>query len=144
MCNGEGAIGFRMVYRDLVLSGSLTTVFRLDRAKYEQLFKSGSVVEGGIIRQPGNREENRNPVFTEDEISLRIKTLKKISLRDLRPVDFFGSSPDVKDMQGLIYHLGLIYNQPAGSFHPETKVIKIELEYLSIRRKNHENSQRSD
>lgn len=135
MGNGEGAIGFRMVYRELVLTGSLTTVFRPNRAKYEQLFKPGSVVEGGIIRIPGNRLENIKPIFTEDEISLKIKAFKKILLKNLRPIDFFGSSPDVKNVQGLIYHLGMIYNQAAASFNPETEVIRIKLEYLTIRRK---------
>lgn len=144
MCDGKDDLGFRMVYRGLVLSSSLTTVFRPGRAKYEELFKPGKVVKGKIIRLPGNPEQRRNPVFTADEITLKIKSLKKILLKHLRPVDFFGSSPDVKDTDSLIYHLGLIYNQPVGSFNPDTIIIRIEFEYVSIRRENYENSPTTD
>lgn len=148
MIDSGKAMGFRMVYRDLVLSGSLTTVFRPGRAKYEELYKPGKVVQGAIIRQPGSPEDGQereiDPVFTGDEISLRIKSQKKVLLKNLRPVDFFGSSPDVKDEQDLIYHLGMIYNQPASSFSPNTIIIRIELEYLSVKGENYENNPAAD
>lgn len=131
MKNSTKVIGFRMVYRDLAMTGSLTTVFRPDRPKYEKIFKPGIVVSGGIIKRPGNGY-GRQPVFTEDELIIRIKTFKRVRLKNLKPRDFSGSSPDVKHTLDLIYHLGLIYNQPASDFSPNTRIVKIELEYLSI------------
>ena len=49
---------------------------------------------------------------------------------DLSSMDFDGSSPDVKDKNGLIYHLGLIYNLSADELTDDTVVTRIEFEYL--------------
>lgn len=126
----KDAIGFRMVYRDLVLSRSLTTIFRPDNPKYKKLYGAGSVIEGRIIVQPGIARNKIEPKFTNDRIKLRVKSIKRLALKDLKPDDFIGSSPDVQNVLSLIYHLGMIYNIPASDFKPETKIIKIELEYV--------------
>lgn len=126
----EDAIGFRMVYRDLVLSRSLTTIFRPNDQKYEELYGTGSLVEGIIIQQPGSASLSIKPIFTEDTIRLKVKSIKRIALKNLKQEDFLGSSPDVQDTTGLIYHLGMIYDKPANSYVPNTKIIKIELEYV--------------
>lgn len=130
MLKSENEIGFRMVYRDMVLSRSLTTIFRPDDRKYEKLYGAGSLIKGKIIEQPGSASLEINPVFTEDTVRLEVKSIKKIALKDLKPEDFLGSSPDVQDVMGLIYHLGMIYNKPAISYMPNESVIKISLEYV--------------
>ncbi|MBI2062220.1 MAG: hypothetical protein HYT64_00780 [Candidatus Yanofskybacteria bacterium] len=128
--NENDAIGFRMAYRDLVLCRSLTTIFRPDNPKYEGLYREGSVVEARIIRRPGNEELNIPPEFAPERKKVRVKSLKRLELRDLKPEDFAGSSPDVQTVQGLMYHLGIIYDAPASEYTPSTKLIKIELEYI--------------
>lgn len=124
------AIGFRMVYRDFVLLRSLTTIFRLDKSKYKELYCCGRIVEGRIIAVPGNPRLNTKPIYEGKPIHLIAKSVSRIALGKLKQGDFVGSSPDVQDVQGLIYHLGMIYNKSAGEFTPRTKVIRIELEYV--------------
>lgn len=125
------AIGFRMVYRDLVLSRSLTIIFRPDSPKYKELYCCGHVIEGKIIAEPGNPRLKVNPTYTDDVVYLKAKSVSRIALSDLKPEHFVGSSPDVQNVQGLIWQLGLIYNKSASEFTPKTKVIRIELEYVN-------------
>lgn len=133
------AIGFRMVYRNLVLSHSLTTIFRPDNPKYKELYCCGPIVEGRIITEPGNSRLNINPAYTDDAVYLKAKSVRRIALQDLKPEDFIGSSPDIQNVQELIYHLGMIYNKPAEEFMPDTKVIRIELEYVNLKEETDEN-----
>lgn len=124
------AIGFRKVYSELVFANSLTTVFRLNRSKYKDLYCCGRIVEGRIITEPGNSRLNIEPVYESKPIYLIAKSVTLVALEELKPADFVGSSPDVQDIRGLIYHLGLIYNRSTKEFTPQTKVIRIELEYV--------------
>lgn len=126
----HSSLGFRFVYRPIILSGSLTTIFRPNLPKYKKLFPQGVVVSVRIILIPGNEKTNTPPVYTNERLQARIKSITIHNVKDLKPQDFEGSSPDVKDQASLAYHLGLIYNQPLDNFRNDKKIIKIKLEYL--------------
>jgi hypothetical protein len=132
--NSQESLGFRIVYRDIVLSKKLTVVFRPFDQKYLKLYKKGALVRGVIIAQPGNASFNQKPCITDDEILLRIKSIKPMLISSLKNKDFDGSSPDVYNPPSLAYHLGMVYNRPASKFNKHIKIIKIELEYVRTKK----------
>lgn len=132
--NIDKALGFRITYRDLVLSKKLAVVFRPFNSKYLRLYKKGALVEGVIIARPGNFFLNQKPCLTGDEILLRIKSIRPMLIGSLKNKDFDGSSPDVYNPSSLAYHLGMVYNRPASEFNKHIKIIKIELEYVRTKK----------
>jgi hypothetical protein len=129
MRRDEDAIGIRNVYRDLVLSRSLRTIFRPDDLKYEQLYRPGEQAEVRIILLPGSERLQLPPQYAPERIPVIVEKLERIALKDLQASDFFHSSPDVQNAGQLAFHLGLIYNKPVSDYRPETMVIKITLRY---------------
>lgn len=134
MTKGQDAIGFRMAYRNLVLSGALKTIFRPDNDKYQELYSTGSLVEGRIIKRPGCSAEGILPIMTDDQVILRVKSCNRVRIEDLTYVDFLESSPDVKTQLALGFHLALIYNEDKGTFSPDKWVVRIVVEYVEINR----------
>jgi hypothetical protein len=129
MRRDEDAIGIRTVYRDLVLSGSLRTIFRPNDVKYEHLYKPGEQAEVRIIELPGSERLELPPQYAPEKIPVVVEKLERIALKDLGAKDFFYSSPDVQNALQLAFHLGLIYNKPVSEFQPDTMVMKITLRY---------------
>lgn len=130
--NDRNSLGFRIVYKPLIINGSLTTIFRPNLPKYKKLYPIGELVSARIIKHPGDEKNKIVPLYTDDKLFVRIKSINSVRIKELKPEDFIGSSPDVHDQESLAYHLGLIYNEAADVFGPETKIIKIKFSYEKI------------
>lgn len=123
-------IGIRRVYEDHVQSGQLRTIFRPALPKYAKLYGLGKTTELRIIKAPGSPRLDIKPVYTEDIFRVKITSFQELSLKDLTDLDFDDSYPDVHSAEDLAYHLGMTYDVPFSRYTPETRVIKIQLEYI--------------
>lgn len=123
-------IAFRADYELLVYKQTLTTVFRPGNRIYPNWrgYKLGEVVTGRIIERCGCDERSIPPVFKRARVPLRIARIEALSLADLAPSDFGGSSADVCDVDSLKAHINRIYSKPLGEY--DNIITRIELEYL--------------
>ncbi|VVB73822.1 Shikimate dehydrogenase (NADP(+)) [uncultured archaeon] len=126
-------MAFRQIYFHLLRSRSLTTVFR-PRDMIKDSVRSYSVgdrVTARVLKNVGVDWAKVPPVFLDgEEFPLQITEVTAKRIGDLSIADFEGSSPDVKDRNGLIYQLGLIYNLSVDELSDDTIVTRIEFEYL--------------
>ncbi len=122
---------FRMVYLELLKNKKLRTVFRPGNRLYPNPkgYQIGEIVTARVIEVPGNDSSEVIPKFTKDRFRIRISDIAIKPIEKLVEEDFDGSSPDVTNILQLKYHLGLIYNQPAGAFDNQ-EVTRINFYYI--------------
>jgi len=125
-------MAFRRIYRHLLKSKKLTTVFRpRDMIKSSfRSYKPGEIVKARIIKDVGADWKNLPPRFENESIMIRITKVTAKRIGELSEEDFKGSSPDVRDKKGLICHLGLIYNLPIEKLNDDTIISRVEFEYI--------------
>jgi hypothetical protein len=126
-------MAFRRIYRDLLESGKLTTVFRPGVRTGGEFrgYNRGDVVSARVIDQVGLDRAKVAPVFLTHPVKkIRIESCVSKRLDQLSREDFVGSSPDVHDRESLVYHLGLIYNLDVSSLVDEAMVTRIHFTYL--------------
>jgi shikimate dehydrogenase len=126
-------MAFRQVYLHLLRSRLLTTVFRPRNMVQDNIrsYVVGDSVTARILNNVGADWAKVAPIFLDsEEFSIQITDVVAKRIGDLSSADFEGSSPDVKDKNGLIYHLGLIYNLSVNELTDDTIVTKITFEYL--------------
>lgn len=119
-------MAFRKPYRELLLSGGITTVFRPGKRLPGDTrgYRPGQLVTARVIDRPGLDWKFTPPEFVPDIAHcIRISDVYSKDIDSMDRNDFVGSSPDVFDSQSLRYHLGLIYNMDIDSLK-EVTVIK--------------------
>jgi hypothetical protein len=126
-------MSFRKIYRNLIESETLTTVFRpnkrlcLDFKGYCQR----AIVNARVIDELGLDRAYFKPEFLDEPPKkIKIEKIEVKKIGDLSPADFIGSSPDVHDKQSLIYHLGLIYNLDLFSLTDEALITRIHFSFI--------------
>lgn len=139
-------MAFRKIYKPLVEKEILTTVFRPGQRLCNDFrgYCPGDIVKAKIITELGSDRAKLAPKFLDNPIKfIKIGSIKAIKIKDLKPSDFKGSSPDVRDKQSLKYHLGLIYNLDPASLSDEAEITRINFIYLKIKKngKNRQNGQ---
>jgi len=126
-------MAFRRIYLHLLRNKLLTVTFR-PRNMIVDSFRSYSVgdrIKAKVLKNVGADWAKIPPKFIDDSgfpILITDITVKRVG--DFTSADFEGSSPDVKDKKGLVYHLGLIYNLSVDELTDDTIVTKIKFEYL--------------
>jgi len=127
----------RKVYEDVIKKGELKVLFRPgDRVCGDgktKCFYEGEEVRLRILERPGNEKGNVVPLFTPLVKNVKILKLKKMFLSSLVEKDFINSYPDVTNVEGLKYHLGLVYDENPNFFR---EVTKIELGYGGFKNEN--------
>ncbi len=123
-------MAFRARYQPLLISQTLTTVFRPGNRRWPNWrgYIEGEIVTARIIFRCGSDELGIAPEFTAHRIPIRIQNIRVMSVEQLETIDFTGSSPDVADRQGLIEHLFEIYGRPIEYYG--SQVTRIAFEYL--------------
>lgn len=125
-------MAFRLVYRHLLVDESITVVFRPGKRLCGEYrgYCVNQRVTAKIIEHLGSDRERIPPVFlSEPQKSIVIRSVTPIKLTDLRPSDFFGSSPDVQSVEDLRWHLGLIYNISYKELTDDAMVTKFVFNY---------------
>lgn len=124
-------MAFRARYQPLLISRTLTTVFRPGdrRCPNWRGYIEGEIVTARVIRRCGSDALGIAPVFTALRIPIRIQSVRVKPVDRLEAADFTGCSPDVADRQGLIEHLCEIYGRPIEDYG--SRVTRIAFEYLS-------------
>jgi hypothetical protein len=126
-------MAFRKIYKGLLESGKLTTVFRsgIRTGGKFRGYSKGDIVTARVIDQVGLDRAKVAPVFLASPVrKIRIESCVSKRSNQLLPKDFVGSSPDVHDQESLAYHLGLIYNLDVSSLVGEAMVTRIHFTYL--------------
>ncbi|HUO92637.1 MAG TPA: hypothetical protein VMU22_06935 [Rhizomicrobium sp.] len=123
-------MAFRALYRPLLLSRALTTVFRPGDRIYPKWrgYSEGETVTARIIRRPGSDELGVPPEFDDMRIPIRIRSISVSPIDALGRDAFQGSSPDVHDLASLATHLRHIYGRPIAAFG--NLVTRIAFSYL--------------
>ena len=131
-------MAIRKIYWLLVEKGKLTKVFRPGRrfcGEYRG-YCSRQMITIKMIDAIGSDFYGLGPVFTPGkELKASISKIEVKMIKDLEPVDFIGSSPDVYDRESLRYHLGLIYNLSLEDLSDDSFVTLISLDYLNFFKK---------
>ena len=120
----------RAPYWELVERRALTTVFRPgDRSSGSfRSYHPGQHITVRKLMHVGADWINLPPMFApEARVAARIVTQIHLPIEVLKPEHFEGSSPDVIDLQSLLYHLGVIYNLPLSEI---TSVTRTTFEYI--------------
>lgn len=109
-------MAFRMRYQELLLARKITTVFRPGNRIYPNWrgYLEGETVSARVIKRPGSDALGIAPLFNELSLPIRILSLAVKPVHALSLEDFLGSSPDVRDVPGLIAHLNEIYGEEVG------------------------------
>ena len=104
-------MAFRMRYQELLLARKIATVFRPGNRIYPNWrgYLEGETVTARVIKRTGSDALGIPPQFNDLRLPIRILSLTVKPVRALTPQDFLGSSPDVRDVPGLIAHLNEIY-----------------------------------
>jgi len=126
-------IAFRKIYKDLVKEKKITVVFRPDERLCGGFrgYCEGQIVTIGVVDKVGSDWGKLPPVFlNEDFGKIKITNMEAKKIKELTKDDFTASSPDVKDVTTLIYHLGIIYNLAPEEVSENSTVTKIQFEYL--------------
>lgn len=124
-------IYFRRAYESLIRSKRLTTVFRPGNRScgLNKGFCENEILTIRLLEKPGDDESLIKPKFIPIDQKVKVVTFEVKKIEEYTGDDFKGSSPDVRDVESLKYHLGLIYNKPAESFTGK-EVTRFVLEYL--------------
>lgn len=126
-------MAFRQIYKDLLVSRKLTTIFRpgLRGCKDFRGYCEGNIVIAKILKDVGADWAKIPPIFI-DGVSFKIKidNIEAILIRELDSQHFIGTSPDIWDRLSLIYHLGVIYNRPIEDFIDDAEVTRITFSYI--------------
>jgi len=126
-------MAFRKIYKDLLESEKITTVFRPGKRDCGDFrgYCPAQIVDAKVLDSIGADWAKVAPKFLEGFLrKIKIKSVEIKTLGALRKEDFSGSSPDVQDIESLIYHLGLIYNLEKGALKHDSVVTKITFEYI--------------
>jgi len=125
-------MAFRKIYRDLLEKGSITTVFRPEprRCDDERGYCEGQRVKARILDVPGSDAHGIPPSFIEFEQLIEIQSVSVKAFCSLGEADFYGSSPDVVDVNSLKYHLGLIYNLDPNDLQDNSLITRISFTYV--------------
>ena len=92
---------------------------------------SGDEVYARVIDQIGLDRAHVPPVFLDTPVrKIHIDKTKVVKLNELTHEDFEGAAPDVKDVESLVYHLGLIYNLDIDTLPSDAEVTRVEFHYL--------------
>lgn len=124
-------MAFRSRYRELLLTRTLTTVFRPGDRVYPNWrgYSEGEIVTARIIRMPGSDELGVPPEFDDLRIPIRIRSISVSPIDTLGAAAFLGSSPDVHDRASLMVHLRRIYGRPLSYFG--NQVTRIAFAYMA-------------
>lgn len=124
-------MAFRSYYQPLLISQTLTTVFRPGDRSWPnwRSYMVGEIVTARVIRHCGSDALGIAPVFTSIRIPIRILSVRVALVNQLEVADFTGSSPDVADRQGLIDHLLEIYGLPIEDYG--SQITRITFAYLA-------------
>lgn len=111
-------MAFRKQYQDLLIARAITTVFRPGDRVYPapRGYRRGERVTARVIETPGSDALGVPPTFNAVSAPIMIREVKRLRLDALRPNDFRGSSPDVRDRESLLAHLLEIYGPPLERF----------------------------
>jgi hypothetical protein len=106
-------MAFRMRYQELLLARQITTVFRPGDRIYPNWrgYLEGETVIARVIKRTGSDALGIAPQFNDLRLPIRILSLTVKPVDALTAADFLGSSPDVRDVAGLIAHLSEIYGE---------------------------------
>src|ERR1035437_9116028 len=126
-------MAFRKIYKDLVNSKKITTVFRPGKRLCGD-FRSyclGEKITIRIIENFGADWAKVEPQFDSNfKKQIEIIGTTAVKIKEFKKVDFEGSSPDVYDTKSLQHHLGLIYNLSIEDVGDESVVTKIQFKYI--------------
>lgn len=126
-------IAFRKIYKDLLKEKKITTVFRPTVRLCGDFrgYCEGQIVTIKVIDSVGSDWGSLPPVFLDEDFGkIRIVKMEAKRIKELTEDDFNGSSPDVRDITTLKYHLGIIYNLPPENVSDESEITIVRFEYL--------------
>lgn len=126
-------MAFRRIYKDLLEQEKLWVIFRPGKRTCEDFrgYYPAQKVRARVLKNIGADWANVAPEFIEGfSKTIEIRSVEVRTIGSLKLEDFEGSSPDVRDRDSLIYHLGLIYNLEKRDLSPEALVTKIRFDYL--------------
>jgi hypothetical protein len=111
-------MAFRRKYQRLLLARKITTVFRPGDRRFPAWrgYAPGEVVTARVIVRVGSDALGVAPVFNAVRIPIRLDEVDVLDAAALRPADFAGSSPDVRDRASLEAHLRGIYGRPLAAW----------------------------
>lgn len=125
-------MAFRRTYRALLENEDITTVFRpgqRDCGRWRG-YCPGQIVTARVIEEPGLDRAMVPPKFISGvEKIIMIESLEVKKIRELVAKDFHGSSPDIRSIEQLRWHLGVIYNLDLSDLTDDAEVTKITFSY---------------
>ncbi|NTU98699.1 hypothetical protein HGA64_01685 [Candidatus Falkowbacteria bacterium] len=127
-------MAFRKMYWPLVEAGILTKVFRPGKRQCGDFrgYCKGQRVTARRIERIGADWFGVPPIFSEGcERDVEIVSVVVKRIGDLSKADFVGSSPDVRDVKSLRYHLGMIYNLSPEEVGRNSNVTIITFNYFN-------------
>jgi len=125
-------MAFRKIYKDLVANEKITTVFRPGKRVCGDFrgYCLGEIVTIRTIEQVGADWASLAPKFDNNFFKkIEITGTTTFKIKELTEADFVGSSPDIKDIESLKYHLGTIYNLSIEDVDEDAIVTKIQFKY---------------
>lgn len=125
-------MAFRKIYKPLLEKGAVTTIFRPGRRLCGDYrgYCSDQEVTIKIIDKTGADWAMLPPKFVEDFSKIVvIKEVHVKTLGELTEEDFSGATEDIRDVNSLKYHLGVIYNLSHDEITDDFVVTKTIFEY---------------
>ena len=126
-------MAIRKIYKVLVDRKELTTVFRPGKRVCGDFrgYCQNEKIKVRIVDKVGADWAMLPPEFIPDFIKeVEIVSIEAITLGELKPEHFIGSSPDVQNKEALIHHLGIIYNLDRESLTDDFLITRINFRYL--------------
>jgi hypothetical protein len=126
-------MAIRKIYKKLVNQQELTTVFRPGKRVCGDFrgYCPQEKIKVRIVDKVGADWAMLPPEFIPNFIKeVEIISTEVIPLGGLKIEHFSGSSPDVKDKESLIHHLGIIYNLDRESLVDDFLITRINFRYL--------------
>ncbi len=126
-------IAFRKVYLDLIKERKVLTVFRPGPRPCgsPQGYCENQIVNVRVIDEAGANWADLPPKFLHLDLSqIKMKKIELKKINELTESDFKDSSPDVKNVEALKYHLGLMYNLFLKDLSDDSIVTKISFNYI--------------
>jgi hypothetical protein len=127
-------IAFRKIYLDLFLNGDLKVIFRpgIRACGDPKGYCVGDKPKVRIIDQLGADWADIPPTFIDKDFGkILIKKVETKKIKDFTDADFVDSTPDIKNIESLKFHLGLVYNMPVGELTNDNYVTRIEIEKIA-------------
>lgn len=106
-------MAFRKIYKGLLESEKITTVFRPGKRLCEDFrgYCEEQKIVIKLIDKVGADWAMLPPEFVQRfSKEVTVKTIETKTLGEIGEADFAGASPDVRDKDSLLHHLGIIYN----------------------------------